>query len=380
MTDASARGTEPARRIRVLWLTKGLGPGGTERLLVEHAAAGDRDAFEYEAAYLLPWKHHLVPELAARGVPAHCFGVRAEADVRWLTRLDHLIHRGRFDIVHCHSPSVAAAARPVAKARSRARRPAFVYTEHNRWPSYKRVTRVANRVTYRMNDAIIAVSDDVRASVAPALRSRVEVVLHGIDLDRVRGTSSERDAVRAEFGLAPRELLAVTVANLRAQKNYPGLLEAARLVVDREVPLCFVAAGQGPLETEVRDEHAALALGDQFRLLGYRDDTTRLIAAADLFVLASHHEGLPVSVMEALALGVPVVAPAVGGLQEAVTDGESGVLVRPDDPAALADAITDVATDAELRAKLGAGAVRDGARFSSAGAVARVEAIYRDVA
>ena len=105
----------PARRIRVLWLTKGLGPGGTERLLVEHAAAGDRDAFEYEAAYLLPWKDHLVPELAGLDVPAQCLGVRSELDLRWLTRLDHFIHRGRFDVVHVHSPSVAAAARPLAK-------------------------------------------------------------------------------------------------------------------------------------------------------------------------------------------------------------------------------------------------------------------------
>jgi glycosyltransferase involved in cell wall biosynthesis len=299
--------------------------------------------------------------------------------VRWLTRLDHLIHRGGFDVVHCHSPSVAAAARPLAKARSRTHRPALVYTEHNRWPSYKAVTRAANRATYRMSDAIIAVSDDVRASIPPALRSRVEVVVHGVDLGRVRATRTERDAVRAEFGLAPRELLAVTVANLRPQKNYPGLLAAARRVVDRDIPVRFVAAGQGPLEAEVRDEHAALALGDQFRLLGYRDDATRLIAGADLFVLASHHEGLPVSVMEALVLGVPVVAPAVGGLPEAVTDGESGLLVQPDDPAALADAITSVATDAEFRAKLAAGAIRDGARFSSAGAIARVEAIYREV-
>ena len=77
-------------------------------------------------------------------------------------------------------------------------------------------------------------------------------------------------------------------------------------MLDRGVAVRFAAAGQGPLEAEVRKEHAASGLGDRFRLLGYRDDATRLIAGADLFVLASHHEGLPVSVMEALVLGVPV--------------------------------------------------------------------------
>ena len=109
--------TSPARRIRVLWVTKGLGPGGTERLLVEHASAGDRDSFEYEAAYLLPWKDHLVPELTKLDVATHCLDVRSELDVRWLLRLDHLVRRGRFDVVHLHSPSVAAAARPLVKAR-----------------------------------------------------------------------------------------------------------------------------------------------------------------------------------------------------------------------------------------------------------------------
>ena len=84
-----------------------------------------------------------------------------------------------------HSPAVAAAARPLAKRRFVKRQLAIVYTEHNRWQSYKALTRVANRATYRLNDATIAVSDDVRASISPALQSRVEVVVHGVDRSRV---------------------------------------------------------------------------------------------------------------------------------------------------------------------------------------------------
>jgi len=367
------------RRVRVLWLSKGLGPGGAERLLVEHAAGGDRDAFEYEAAYLLPWKNHLVPELAAHGVPAQCLGVRGELDFRWLTRLDHLLHRRRFDVVHLHSPSVASAARPLVKARPRARRPGIVYTEHNRWPSYKWTTRFANHVTYRMNDATIAVSEDVRASIAPSLRSRVQVVVHGIDIERVRALRRDRDAVRRELGIEPTEVLAVTVANLRAQKNYPGLLAAAKLVVERERAVRFVTAGQGPLADEIHARHAELGLGGRFRLLGYRDDATRLIAGADMFVLASHHEGLPVSVMEALVLGVPVVATAVGGLREMISNGRDGLLVPPGDAASLADAIIRVATDTGLRCTLARNAEHAGTRFSAGAAAARVEDAYRSV-
>ena len=80
-----------------------------------------------------------MPELTKLEVPTHCLDVRSELDVRWLLRLDQLIRRGRFDVVHLHSPSVAAAARPLVKARAHQHRPALVYTEHNRWPSYKTI-------------------------------------------------------------------------------------------------------------------------------------------------------------------------------------------------------------------------------------------------
>ncbi len=111
------------------------------------------------------------------------------------------------------------------------------------------------------------------------------------------------------------------------------------------------------------------------RLLGYRDDTTRLIAAADLFVLASHHEGLPVTVMEALTLGVPVVATAVGGLPEAVATEVNGILVPPGDASALADAIQR-ALEPATHARLVEGAEGTGDRFSNAPAVASIEATY----
>jgi len=360
---------------RVLWLVKGLGPGGAERLLVEHAAAGDRERFTYEVAYVLDWKQHLAPELEALGVAAHCLGVTSELDPRWAGRLASQLHRGHYDVVHAHSPLVAS----VARLEARALHVPFVYTEHNRWPSYRAETRLANQLTFGLNDAVFAVSDDVRDSVSARYRGAVEVLVHGVDVERARSHLGERDATRAELGVAPGESLAVTVANLRTGKNYPGLIEAARLVVERGVSVRFVTAGQGQLEGEVAALQQASGLGERFALLGYRDDTTRLIAAADVFVLASHHEGLPVTVMEALTLGVPVVATAVGGLPQVVTNGESGILVPPGSPAALADAI-ERALDPEVHPHLVAGAQHTGDRFSSAHAVARIESTYTSLA
>lgn len=362
---------------RVLWLTKGLGPGGAERLLLEQAQAETPGRVVYEAAYLLPWKQHLVAPLEAAGVRTHCLGVASDLDPRWCWRLANLLRSNRFDVVHAHSPLSASAARVLVRTTFRST--AFVYTEHNRWSSHHRGTRAANQVTFSLNHASIAVSDAVAESMTPRARARSVVITHGIDVDAVRAHACERDAVRSEFGVAPHEVFAVTVANLRENKRYPDLLAAARRVVDAAAPVVFAAAGQGPLEQEIRVEHARSGLGERFQLLGYREDARRILAGADLFVLSSAHEGLPVAVMEAFALGVPVVATAVGGLREAVTPGENGLLVPPGDPVALAGAIID-ASDPTYRSMLAAGAAAAGDRYSVTAAAARIEAVYESAA
>jgi len=367
-------------RLRVLWLINGLGPGGAERLLVAHAAAADGAGFQYEAAYLVPWKDHLVPELASLGVTARCLGTGSPLDLRWALRLRRLLEAGRHDVLHVHSPTPAAVSRLLARTLPAARRPAIVYTEHNHWPMYRKVTRLVNRVTYGLNDAVLAVSADARDSVSPRHRGRVEVVHHGIDVAAVRAQPADRAELRAELGVAPGEVLVATVANLRREKAYPDLLAAARQVLDAGLAVRFVAVGQGPLEAEIADLHARLGLGSHFTLLGYRSDVLRILGAADVFALASVHEGLPVAVMEALALGLPVVATAVGGLPEAVTDGVEGLLVPAGRPDLLAAALSRVVSDPDLRLRLSAAARRGAERFDAGRSTARVEAVYREVA
>src|SRR3954470_24966790 len=158
---------EVAPRIRVLWLIKGLGPGGAERLLVAAAARHDRDAFDFETAYLLPWKDALVGELAARDVPSTCLDVRHEQDLRWAQRLRRRLQAAPVDVLHAHSPYPAAIARLVARSLPRAQRPRLVYTTHNTWKSFKWPTRVLNGVTMPLDDADVVVSREAQASIWP---------------------------------------------------------------------------------------------------------------------------------------------------------------------------------------------------------------------
>lgn len=372
----------PTAPVRVLWLIKGLGPGGAERLLVSQAAVRDRSAVEVAVAYLLPWKDHLVAPLAEVGVRAVCLDGGREVDLRWARRLRRLLVERRPQVVHVHSPYVAVVTRLVLRTLPRRRRPALVVTEHNRWPRHDPVTRLANRLTLGLDDADLAVSDDVRATMGPRHRGRVEVVRHGVDLASVRAAEGGRDEVRAALGLGPEDLVVVTVANLRREKGLDVLLEAAaRVDADpRGARVRFVVVGQGPLADELAARHERLGLGERVVLAGYRPDAVAVVAAADVFCLASRHEGLPVALMEALALGRPVVATRVGGIPELVDDGVEGLLVPPDDPRALADAVLRVADDEGLRERLADAAARAGAGVGIEPAQRRLEAIYRDLA
>ena len=137
----------PARRIRVLWIIKGLGPGGAEQLLVAAAQVADRDRIDIEVAFVRPDKAHHVKRLEVLDVPCHLLGGPPRGSSRWPLRLRALLTVGNYDVVHVHSPLLAGATRVAARTVPPPRRPAVVTTEHNVWGSHGRPTRLLNGLT-----------------------------------------------------------------------------------------------------------------------------------------------------------------------------------------------------------------------------------------
>lgn len=361
-------------RVRVLWLVRGLGPGGAERLLVLTAQMADHDRFSFRVGFTRADKTMFVEPLAGAGVPSYLIG--SVGDPCWLWNLRGLL--ATTDVVHAHSPLLAGVARLVARTLPPRHRPFVVSTEHNEWGNFGWPTRLLNAVTAPLDHHRWAVSEGVRVSMWGPLSRGVEVLVQGIAPGSGAGPDS-RARLRTELAIDEDSVLAVTVANYRREKDYPNLLRAARRALADNPRLVMAAVGQGHLEDEVLALHDELGLGDRFRLLGYRRDVPAVLAAADLFVLGSVHEGLPVAVMEAMAAGLPVVATAVGGVPEAVADGVSGLVVPPRNADALADAVTRLVTEPELRARMGAAAAAASTRFDIRTAVARQQQIYAEL-
>ncbi len=360
----------------MLHTIKGLGPGGAERLLVSLATASGADV-DVHVAYVLPWKSHLVADLEAAGAQVHVLGGRRGlVDPAWPIRLSRLVRSLRPDVVHLHSPAIASVARVVLRLRRG--RPVIVSTEHNVWRSFGRLTRLANGITLPLGDATLAVSEEVRASVWPPLRERVRVSIQGVAVSAISSHRHERAETRERLGLRPEDVLVAHVANFREKKDHPTLLRAAQACLDHP-RVQFVSVGQGPLEAEMHELHRQLGLGERFRFLGHQADPVAVLAAADVFTLTSRHEGLPISMLEAMALGLPLVVSAVGGIPEVVTDGVEGLLVPPGDPAPFAAAYLRLADDPAERQRLGEAAARRAVDFDIARTEAELEALYRSL-
>lgn len=368
---------ETERPIRVLWAIKGLGPGGAEQLLVSSARVADHHRFRYAVAFVRPDKDQLLPALAEAGVESTLLSGGRVGTWLWPWRLRALM--GNFDIVHAHSPLLAGIARLAARTLPRGKRPVTVSTEHNVWGNFAFPTRLLNAITAKLDARRWAVSHEVRRSMWPALRRDTQVLIHGIVQDSPPVASGTRERVRRDLGLDDDAVVSLTVANLRKEKDYPNLLKAARIALAENPRLVMLAVGQGPLLDEITELSMELGFGDRFRILGYRRDVPELLAASDIFTLSSAHEGLPVSIMEAMDAGLPVVATTVGGVPEAVADGVSGILVPPHDPESLASALVAMATDPELRARMGTEAKTRATQFDIRTAVAEQQSAYAEL-
>lgn len=362
-------------RRKILLLIKSLGRGGAEQLLVSAAPYFDRSRFDYSVAYL-GYHSDLMRPLLDAGL--HVTLLDGDQGVSWPLRLRSLVRSTAPDLLHVHSPVAAVVARL-----SLPRRLPLVYTEHNLWESYHPLTYCANLLTYWRNDHVFSVSEQVRHSVraplwAPWMKlPYVEVLHHGLD-PRFAEKLRDPATTRRKLGIRAQAPLVGCVAAFKPQKGHRFLLHAFAEVREQLPEARLLLVGGGALLEDMKVLAGELHLRNAALFVGNRADVGDLVAALDVFVLPSLHEGLPIALLEALSLGKPVVATNVGGMAEVVTSDEVGVLVDPADVDALADALSSLLQDPERRARMGDRARKRASEFDIRTAVRRMEEVYHE--
>jgi glycosyltransferase involved in cell wall biosynthesis len=300
-----------------------------------------------------------------------------------LLRLMRVLRRERIDLVHAHGykPAVFAFV-----ARLLAGIPAIstchLWFEPEHGPLKKRLMVAVEKRLYRWFPRVLAVSEDIRGILVtegvPA--DRVTVVPNGVATHAPALTAAERERIRASLGVAPGEFCVLNAGRLARQKCQSLLVDAAARLKALGRPCKVLIVGDGELEGQLQQQIQSLGVQDHVRLLGFREDVPELLAASDAFALPSLGEGMPMSLLEAVAARVPVIATAVGDVGKLVVDGRSGIIIQPGDVDGLVTAIDSLRAQPQLALAITGHAHQlliDG--FSQEAMAASYLAVYREV-
>jgi glycosyltransferase involved in cell wall biosynthesis len=357
--------------IRILHIIDSLDLGGAQTALVNLVRYADRGRF-----------HHEIATMHGEGIFAAAFReldvpVHSLSSHRWppgyLVNVPRIVGRGHFDIVHCHLFASNWIAKPLAAAAG-AR---CIYHHDQCNDAFRTESSLAiavDRLTNRLSRRVLAVSKSIERfnlEVEKLPSAKVTYFPNSVDLaDFYPPDAAQRHAARARFGLPPDAFLIGGVGRLTAQKNFGLLLEAAEPLLGDGVQLAIF--GSGPEEAMLRRR-----AGQFVHFLGTVSERTAIYHSLDALVLPSRFEGLPMTVLEAMACGVPVLASAVDGMREIATPGEHALLAPSEDASAFRMELQRLLSEPDLRALLAGNARRlVEARFDARMLAAELEKLY----
>lgn len=346
------------RRLCVVQVIPAFTVGGGEWMATYLAAHLDPERFESRLISLHPPRQSPMESyLQQHGIAVHSIHKRKGFDARAYPALIRLLRQLKPDIVHTHQ----TVGRYVYPACALVRPRLIVHTLHNvaRGEIEARWARRLQAWAYRFGVQPVSIAEEVSRTFRQEYgREPAALIPNGIPTARYAPDSAARAMWREREHIAPHTTLLVCVAALRVQKNHPLLLRAyARLGKHAANTLLLLAGAPDPTIPAYAESLQQLArelgVAERVRFLGARSDVPALLKAADIFVLASRYEGNPLSVMEAMAAGLPTVCTAVGGVPELIQHGHTGLLVPPEDEIALTEALQRLAHDDTLRTQLG---------------------------
>ena len=364
-------------RTRVLHVIDSLDLGGAQVVVLNLLEHADRKRFEVEAACLhghgVFWKR-----LCDTGLPIHSLSPHRLFPI-YLPALASLILRRRYEIVHCHLLGANLLAKPLAALLGV---PIRINHDHcnDKRANPHGIVATADRLANRLSTHICAVSETTRKFLLESeniASDRVSTIHNGINLETFQPRPHLRSSTRSRWDLPEDAFVVGGIGRLTYQKNFALFLEVASAVIKHHPRTVFVIAGTGEDDPTLREQAANLDLGSRIRFLGHIEDISLLYPALDLLLLPSRYEGLPITVLEAMAVGLPIVASRLDGIAEVLVDGESGCLVEPGDRDAFVASIHQSISDPDRSRRYSEVALAKVRKEHSAEAMTRaVESIY----
>ncbi|MEW5767278.1 MAG: glycosyltransferase [bacterium] len=366
----------PKDKLRVMQIIATLVVGGAESQLCELVKGLNKEKYEVSVCCLTrggPLKEK-IEEL---GIPVYILGKRNKLDFTVLFRLVSLLKRKKVDLVHTWMFTANMWGRLAAML---ARIPCRIASERNVALAKGTCRNVIDKVLAGFTDLIIANSEGVKNSCLKAglPSEKLIVIPNSCDLARF-DQRKDQGKIKSDLGIRDDSLLVGTVGNFKPQqqKGQQFLIQAAPEVLSLFPEAIFILVGDGPQREKIERLAVELSISEKVRFLGQRRDVPDILSCLDVFVLPSLYEGLPNVVLEAMACRLPVVGTDVGGTNELVLDGQTGILVPPKDPERLAEAIVTLLRDKGLTRRMAeAGRKRVEEEFSLERMVNSVEEVY----
>ncbi|GEA16569.1 glycosyl transferase family 1 [Moorella sp. E308F] len=359
-------------KIKVLHIIPNFGAGGAERLLVNLLEAFDRERFEVAAVSLYPESVTILEkEIKKKELKVYFLNKRRGLDLRIIPQLNSLFRSFRPDVIHTHLYVLRYTLLPTLFCKV----PVRVHTVHN--IAQKEVDwlgKLVHWIAFRLGGVVpVSISQEVANTVRDIYGQGINtpLIYNGIPTTRFV-SKARRNNAKSE-----KDVVLLHIGRFAPQKNHKLLIEAFALAVKEYTTMQLWLVGDGPLRRAVERLVKERELEEKVFFLGIRDDVPELLADSDVFILPSDWEGVPLTVLEAMAADKPVIATAVGGVPELVEDGVTGILVPPCNSYALAQGILRLVKNTDLRQRMGKAAQKRALeRFDITRTAREYEALY----
>ncbi|WP_192350509.1 glycosyltransferase [Algoriphagus sp. Y33] len=398
------------KKIKVLHLIKSLGRGGAEKLIPETALVHNQSQFEFHCIYFYHQENNITDELEKAGIKVHLIPSSNLGLFFQVKKVRHFIQSNEIDIIHAHLPWAGILARSVGNTLSIP----IVYTEHNTWERYNKLSYWGNRISFKKQDVAIAVSNEVALSMSlnsiwdpyqRGGRMKLKVIQNGVNTDvfnrtgtqeskskTIQGTVEKKAAgnnhqvsslgrtLRMDLNIPENAAIIGIVAVFRSQKRLWLWVEVALEILTQNPTTHFILVGDGEWRERIVTKINKAGKSGNFHLVGVQKNVIPYLSLMDIYLSTSEFEGLPIAMLEAMSCEVPVVATSAGGIGEVIQQGIQGYLTEIEAWEKLSNYCIDLLQNPDLLHKMRLAArARVIEQFSMKRMVDELEQVYLEV-